>query len=99
MYHCSRAAVARPVTVYMHVVFDMPLHHFKFVDFVFGGGVPDGRGIFKCWSNIVIGLATVWSGITSKKTEGAIGFLGDGMLWFQDSLLLVFTPRSIYKTL
>jgi len=70
------------ITISFDVFVDMALHHFKFVDFVFGVGVPDGRSIFKCWSNIVIGLATVcfdWSGITFKNTQGAIGFLGDGI--------------------
>ena len=27
------------------------LHHFRFVDVLFGCGVPDDRSVFKCWSN------------------------------------------------
>ena len=58
--------------------------HFRFVDGLFGGGVPDDRSIFKCWSNK--GLITVWfvwswafAGVTSKKDKGAIGFLYDSI--------------------
>ena len=29
-----------------------PLHHFRFFDVLFGGGVPDDRSVFKCCSNI-----------------------------------------------
>ena len=30
---------------------DSPLHHFRFVDVLFGSGVPDDKSVFKCWSN------------------------------------------------
>ena len=47
--------MAPPVTVYMSGC--SPLHHFRLIDMLFGGEVPDSRGVFKYRSDI--GLVTV----------------------------------------
>ena len=57
MDHFNQATVAPPVTVYISGC--SPLHRFKFVDVLFGGEVPDSRGIFKHRSDI--GLV-MWCG-------------------------------------
>ena len=41
----------------MYISGGSPLHHFRFVDVLFGGGVQDDNSVFNCWSNI--GLITV----------------------------------------
>ena len=35
----------------MYISGGSPLYHFRFVDVLFGGVVPDDRSVFKCWSN------------------------------------------------
>ena len=45
-----RQSLCRVIYV-MYISGGSPLHHFMFVDVLFGGGVPDDRSVFKCWSN------------------------------------------------
>ena len=47
-----RQSLCRVIYV-MYISGGSPLHHFRFVYVLFGGGVPDDRSIFKCWSNKV----------------------------------------------
>ena len=50
-FNCWIISVAPPVTVYISGC--SPVHHFKFIDILFGGGVPDSIGVFKCRSDMV----------------------------------------------
>ena len=45
-----RQSLCRVIYV-MYISGGSPLHHFRFVDVLFGGGVPDDRSVFKLSSN------------------------------------------------
>ena len=77
-----RLSLCRVICV-MYISGGWPLHHFRCVDVFVWWWDPDGN-VFNCWSNI--GLKTIWfdwswafAGVTSKKDEGAIGFLCDSI--------------------
>jgi hypothetical protein len=48
--YCGAASQCVELYV-MYMSGGSPLHHFRFVDVLFGGGVPGDRSVFKCWSS------------------------------------------------
>ena len=69
----------------MYISGSSPLHYFRCVGVLFGGGVPDDRSVFKCWS----GLGHL-PGLRLRKMRVLLAFFVIASTWwFQDSLLFM----------